>query len=123
MPETEVVIYQEQPGEVPLLCWLDGLPVKVRDKCIDKVERLEERGYDLRRPNCDYLDQGIYELRARQGKVRYRILYAFIGENAALLSHGCTKKKAVPKREINKALMNLHKYTENPKAHTYIGEL
>jgi len=74
MPRTSIVIYQEKNGQVPLLMWLDGLPTKVQDKCIEKVERLEEKGYDLKRPHCDLLEQGIYELRARYQNVHYRIL-------------------------------------------------
>ena len=65
MPRTDVIIYQEKDGSVPLLEWLDAVPEKVQDKCIEKVERLNQFGYDLRRPHCDILEQGIYELRFR----------------------------------------------------------
>jgi len=123
MPRTDVAIYQERAGEVPLLEWLDGLSPKARDKCIVKVELLEEKGHELRRPHCDLLEQGIYELRARLGNVHYRILYAFVRKNAVLLSHGCTKRKEVPKREINRAIRNRDNYTENPEAHMFLGEL
>lgn len=123
MPRTDIVIYQQSNGQVPLLEWLDGLHPKVQDKCIEEIERLEENGYDLRRPHCDLLKQGIYELRARYQNVHYRILYAFVGENIVLLSHGCYKKDKVPKREINKAIRNQDNYIQNPEVHTYIGEL
>jgi phage-related protein len=123
MPRANVVIYQEKTGEVPLLGWLDGLPAKVRDKCIAKVELLAETGYDLRRPHCDLLGQGIWELRARHGTVHYRILYAFVGKNIVLLSHGCTKERRVPKSEINRAIKNRDNYKKNPEAHTCLGEL
>jgi hypothetical protein len=33
----------------------------------------------LRRPHADYLEDGIYELRWRNGTVQYRILYFFHG--------------------------------------------
>lgn len=123
MPRTSIVIYQEKNGQVPLLMWLDGLPTKVQDKCIEKVERLEEKGYDLKRPHCDLLEQEIYELRARYQNVHYRILYTFVGRNIVLLSHGCTKEKRVPKRELNRAVRNRDNYAQDPKAHTYVGEL
>ena len=123
MLKTEVVIYQEQEGQVPLLDWLDGLPSKAQDKCIVKVELLEEYGHKLKRPYCDYLEDGIYELRARLGNVNYRILYAFVGQNIVLLSHGCTKEKRVPKIEISRAIRNRDKYVQDSKAHTYVGEL
>jgi phage-related protein len=123
MAKTEVVIYQEQKGQVPLLSWLDSLPSIVQDKCIALVERLAEMGYDLRRPHCDILRDGIYELRARHRNVNYRILYAFIGQNIVLLSHGFTKEKKVPDKEINRAIKNRDSYIQDAKAHTYIGEL
>jgi len=102
---------------------LDNLSAKVQDKLIVKVELLENQGYELRRPHCDLLEQGIYELRARHKNVHYRILYAFVGRGIVLLSHGCTKAKEMPKREINRVARNRDNYTENPKAHTYSGEL
>ena len=123
MPKTNVVIYQDKDGSVPLLDWLDGLPAKVQDKCIARVELLAEKGYELRRPVCDSLRDGIYELRTAHGHVNYRILYCFQGKNVVLLSHGCTKEKKVPKAEIERALANAANYIEDPKVHTYTGEL
>ena len=99
MPKTKVFIYQEKAGKVPLLEWLDGLSSKIRYKCIAAVELLSEKGNELRRPYCDYLEQGIYELRVRRGNVHYRILYAFVGENIVLLSHGCIKERGNRSRE------------------------
>ena len=123
MPRTRVDIYQEKDGEVPLLEWLDAQPEKVVDKCEAAIEKLKERGYDLRRPTCDYLRHDIYELRTRYRNVHYRILYSFVGESVVLLSHGCTKKKNVPQVEIKRAIVNRNKYKQNPRAHTYHEEL
>ncbi len=123
MARTEVVIYQEQEGQVPLVDWLDSLPGKVQRKCLAKVELLAEHGHELRRPHCDYLEDKICELRVRYGNVNYRILYAFVGQNIVLLSHGCTKKKEVPETEINRAIRNRDNYVHDRKAHTHVGEL
>ena len=101
MAKTGIVIYQEKEGQVPLLDWLDNLPRKVQDKCVARVELLAEYGHRLKRPHCDYLENGIYELRARHGSVNYRVLYAFVGRNIVLLSHGCTKEKKVPKVDFS----------------------
>jgi len=103
--------------------WLDSLPAKVRYKCIALIELLTEKGNELRRPYCDLLEQGIFELRARRGNVHYRILYAFVSQNAVLLSHGCTKEQRVSKTEIDRAVRNRDSYIRNPEAHTYSGEL
>lgn len=53
-------------------------------------------------PRGDYLRDGIYELRAAQGHVNFRILYFFQGRIAAVLSHALTKRDAVPEVEINR---------------------
>jgi len=123
MPKTDIVIYQNKNGSVPLLEWFDDLSQKAVDKCIVKIELLEESGYDLRRPHCDLLEEGIYELRAKLKRVNYRILYFFEGKNAVIVSHGCTKEKKVPKSEINKAIRHRNNYIQNPRAHTYKGAL
>ncbi len=123
MPKTKITIYQEQAEVVPLLDWLDEQSEKVQDKCIAKIRRLEKMGLELRRPECDYLSEGIYELRVKGNKVNYRILYAFSGKNAVLLSHGCTKGRKVPRKEIKRAMKNLAEYKRNPRKHTFNGEL
>jgi hypothetical protein len=53
MPRTNVFIYHDDDGTVPLLEWLETLPQKARDKCRVKIERLRELGYELRRPEAD----------------------------------------------------------------------
>jgi hypothetical protein len=118
MPKTKLIIYRETDGTVPLLDWLDDQPEKVQDKCFAVMKSLAEHGFELRRPLCDYLWDGIYELRARYGTVNYRILYGFVGQNVVLLSHGCTKEKTVPRSEVEQAIKNLKNYKQNPKAHT-----
>jgi len=123
MAQATIVIYRQADGSVPLIEWLDTIPAKAQDKCIARIKLLQEKGYELRRPICDYLDKGIYELRSKYGNVNYRVLYAFVGKNLVLLSHGCTKAKKVPKSEIKTAISNLRNYEKEPKAHTYTGEL
>lgn len=118
MPKTKIVIYRESDGTIPLWDWLDQQSEAARDKCTAAIDLLAEYGFALRRPVCDYLRDGIYELRTRGGTVNYRILYGFTGQNVVLLSHGCTKERQVPKREIERAIKNLKAYKKDPKAHT-----
>ena len=47
--------------------------------CRARIELLADLGHELRRPAADYLRDGIYELRAKQGHVQYRLLYFFHG--------------------------------------------
>jgi len=59
MPATEVLFYQEEDGAVPLIQWLEELPAKALEKCLARLLRLEELGHELRRPEGDYLRDGI----------------------------------------------------------------
>src|SRR6266478_5522683 len=99
MPRTNVVFYRDDEGRVPLLEWLDDLPRKAQDKCRVKIERLRELGHELRRPEADFLREGIYELRVRLQRVNYRMLYFFHGNTAAVVSHGIRKEDEVPGKE------------------------
>lgn len=60
--------------------WFTRLPAKVQDKCYVRLERLRDMGHELRRPEADYLRDGIYELRASLHGIHYRILYFFHGK-------------------------------------------
>src|SRR5260370_13784966 len=91
MPRTRVVFYRDDDGRVPLLEWLDHLPRKAQDKCRVKIERLRVLGHELRRPEADFLRDGIYELRVGLHRVNYRMLYFFHRDTAAVLSHGLLK--------------------------------
>ena len=119
MPKTEVVFYVEEDGTVPLIEWLDGLPEKAQLKCLARVKRLEELGHELRRPEADFLRDGIYELRIGLQGVNYRILYFFHQQLAAIVSHGLTKEQQVPPREIDTAVERMKKFEANPKRHTF----
>jgi phage-related protein len=119
MPKTKVIFYKEDDGSVPIMEWLDSLQAKALDKCTVKIERLEELGHELRRPEADFLRDGIYELRVGLHHVNYRMLYFFHGKIAAVVSHGLVKEAEVPSKEIERAIERKRKFENNPKAHTY----
>lgn len=127
MPKTSILIYQDKEGSSPIVDWLQELKMTNRKgfaQCVGRISQLESTGYELRRPSADYLRDGIYELRAKHLRVQYRILYFFHGQNVAILSHGMIKEQsAVPDLEIEQAIRRKQKFIENPKAHTYQGEL
>jgi len=119
MPRTAVLFYRDDEGKAPLLAWLDGLPEKVQDKCRLKIERLRELGYELRRPEADLLRDGIYELRVRFQSVNHRMLYFFQANIAAVLSHGITKERVIPPKEIDRAIQNKIRFMTDPQRHTF----
>ena len=120
MPKTQVVLYQEGDGSVPFLEWFDTLPAKAQDKCRVKIERLRDLGHELRRPDGDYLGDGIYELRANLQGQNFRILYFFHGTMAAVLTHGLRKEKKVQAREIKLAMRRKRQFICDPDQHTYM---
>ena len=92
MPVTRLIFFCDIEGSVPLLEWLDSLPKKARAKCIARLQRLALLGHELRRPEADFLRDGIYELRVGLRGINYRMLYFFHGQIAAVVSHGLTKE-------------------------------
>lgn len=118
MPNTEVVLFAEDDGSVPLLRWLDAQPAKVQDKCIVRIERLAELGHELRRPEADYLREEIHELRVSRQGVHYRMLYFFSGGKAVIF-HGLTKEGRVPDRDIELAINRKARFELNPNMHIH----
>lgn len=119
VPQTEVVFFEEDDGTVPLLDWLGKLPVKARDKCLARLVRLEQLGHDLRRPEADYLEAGIYELRATHRGVHYRMLYFFSDRACVVVSHGIVKERRVSAREIGRATERHRRFEADPEGHTF----
>ncbi len=125
MPQTSVVFYQETKGASEVVRWMRELRAKNHKaflKCVARIERLEQLGHELRRPEADYLRDEIDELRARLGTVNYRLLYFFHGNIAAVLACGLTKEGGVPGVEIDRAIKRKHTYRKDPAAHTFTME-
>lgn len=78
-------------------------------------------GHELRRPEADFLRDGIDELRVSLQGVQYGILYFFHGAAAAVVSHGLIKERVVPPKEIDRAMIRKKQFTANPERHTYEG--
>jgi hypothetical protein len=125
MPKIEVAFYQEADGQPPVVNWLHDLlktNVKAWANCRARIEMLAQMGHELRRPAADYLRDGIYELRAKQGHVQYRILYFFHERRAAILAHSLTKEDTIPVLEIERAIKRKKNFESNPRKHTYEAE-
>ena len=116
MPQTDIIFYRE--GEKLVFReWLLGLPVPAQSKCLNYIRLLESMGNDLRRPHADFLRNGIYELRPTSQNVNYRILYAFVGKQVAIVSHGIAKTAKVPDVEINRAIERVKRYRSSPSVY------
>jgi phage-related protein len=120
MPRTDIFLYQDDDGTVPVLEWLQKLQqtnLAAFNKCLFLLNLLEEHGRDLRRPRADMLRDGVHELRTQVRNVNYRILYGFVGKDVALVAHGLTKLKGVPDQDIDLAAERLARYRTDPDKH------
>jgi phage-related protein len=125
MPHIDVVFYQEEGGGVPALDWLKKLrrtDQRAYETCVAAIERLAQFGHELRRPLADFLQDGIYELRIRKGRVNYRILYFFHGRDLAVLGHALTKEDKVPKADIERAIRRKKAFEADTVKHSYSEE-
>ncbi len=87
MPETEVILYREDDGSVPLPEWLASIPAEARDRCIERLVLLARHGHELRRPHDEHLKgTDLYELRVKFFRVNYRMLSFFHERIAAMVS-------------------------------------
>ncbi len=127
MPETNVVFFKDTDGTIPAKVWIDEVVAKRDRRVVAKlrarINMLRSDGRDLRRPVADVLESGIYELRADFGHVHYRLLYFFVGNTAAVVSHGCTKESQVPPSEIELAKKRKKLFESDSERHTYNGEV
>jgi phage-related protein len=126
MPATHIIFFQDKDGKAPALEWLNELGTndeKAFDKCRAALARLALLGHELRRPEADFLQDGIYELRIRKGSGNYRLLYFFYGRNVSVVAHGLTKEATVPISDVNRAVARKEEFNANPELHTFKGEL
>ena len=98
--------------------WMEQLPDRAYAKGFVRIERLAALGHELRRPEADYLRDGVYELRWAMGLVNYRLLYFFHGREVVVLAHGLTKEGKVPDKDIGLAVRRKQVYAQDPQGHT-----
>ncbi len=104
-----VIFYRSASGKCAIEEFIEDLPIEDAKEVVASIAALRELGNKARRPLADYLEDGIYELRARRLKKQFRVLYTFAGRQIILLLTGFIKKsKAVPasKKRKAKALKN-----------------
>jgi hypothetical protein len=119
MPATEILVFREANGRIPMEDWLDFLPTKARAKCLHYMRLLARSGHELRRPIADILRDEIYELRPSHRGVQYRILYFFRDRDVVVLSHGIMKRQKVPNVEIRRAAERKRLVLADPQRYSF----
>ena len=104
MQRFEVEYFEKEDGTYPAKEFILSQDVKMRAKLFRLLELLEEKGNTLREPYSKSLDDGIFEIRAKQGSNITRVLYFFYIGNKIILTNGFIKKsQKTPPSEIDLA--------------------
>lgn len=104
MQRFEVEYFEKEDGTYPAEEFILSQDVKMRAKLFRLLELLEEKGNTLREPYSKSLDDGIFEIRAKQGSNITRVLYFFYIGNKIILTNGFIKKShKTPPSEIDLA--------------------
>lgn len=90
--EFEVIFFKKDDNTIPVKEFLDVLDIKMRAKAVGMIIRLEKYGNELTEPYSKVLDDGICELRIKQGSNISRILYFFRVGKKIILTNGFVKK-------------------------------
>ena len=83
--------------------WIDSLPVKEFATVLAAVERLSERGSQLRVPASRSLGDGLFELRIDVGRTQRRITYYFADGRRVVLLTMFRKQRQTERVEIRRA--------------------
>ena len=92
--------YHTEDGKCPMQELLDSLEPKLLAKTLRSIDLLEKNGPLLREPYSKSLEDGIFELRTKQGSNITRVLYFFFIGKKVILTNGFVKKsQKTPKAE------------------------
>ena len=100
----KVVFYDLSDGSFPAHDFIERQPAKMNQKIYRTIDLLEALGPQLRMPYSKHLGDGIFELRMELGSDITRVLYFFVVNKKAVLTHGFIKKsQKTPPSEIIRA--------------------
>ena len=94
-----IILYDTEDGRCPVQELLDSLEPKLLAKTLRTFDLLEMNGPLLREPYSKPLENGIFELRAKQESDIVRVLYFFIGGKKAVLTNGFIKNRRRHQRQ------------------------
>ena len=108
-----LIFYETNDGECPVEDFINSQPLKMRAKIARVLELLEENGNLLRMPYSEYLEDGIFQIRAQVGSDITRVLYFFVVGRKIILTNGFVKKtQETPVEEIELAKKYRSEYFE-----------
>lgn len=72
----KAIYYEDERNSRPVEELINDLESKTKAKVLARIEFLEERWQELRRPYVDSLEDGLYELRVIFSGNQVRVIYA-----------------------------------------------
>lgn len=107
-------MYDRSDGTCPVREFLDSLEPKLLAKTLRTIDLLENNGPYLREPYSKALNNGLFELRTKQGSDITRVIYFFVVGKKIILTNGFVKKsQKTPRSEIDLALKYKADYERN----------
>lgn len=101
MNDFEIIVYAKQNNSEPVTEFLLSLSSKMQAKVLRQIDMLAEFGNKLREPYSAPIEDGIYELRIKQGSDISRVLYFFFVGKKIVLTNGFVKKtRKTPPEQI-----------------------
>lgn len=102
--KTEIIFY-ENNNNCPVATFLDSISDnKLKSKTLKNIFQLAILGNASKPPLSKYVDDGIFELRTKQGSNIDRIFYFFIFGNKIIMTNGYIKKsQKLDDQEFNRA--------------------
>ena len=81
--------------------FINSLETPAKARVARTLDLLEEFGIELGMPYAKHLEKQLWELRVRQARNRYRIIYFLASGQTFVLLHGLTKKTGpVPRSDL-----------------------
>lgn len=112
----EVEFFRTDNGKCPVEDFLSSLDYKMVAKLMIGLKLLEKNGNRLREPYSKPLEDGIFELRAKQGSDITRVLYFFFSGRRIIVTNGFVKKtQKTPVSEIARAKRYRQEYLKREK--------
>ncbi|TAM37903.1 type II toxin-antitoxin system RelE/ParE family toxin [bacterium] len=100
----KAIYYEDRRNRRPVEKFINGFELKIKAKVLARIEFLEGRWQELRRPYVDALQEGLYELRVIFSGNQIRVIYAYMFSDYIVLLHGIIKKtREVPQEDMLKA--------------------
>jgi len=112
--EWTVNYFTDTMSKQPVKEWIDTLDIKLQLKIFRAFELLEDFNINLKAPYVKPLEDKLYELRIKDPKGIYRVIYfAHTGQEFIMLNGFMKKTQKTPKKEIELAKTRMKEVLDN----------